>query len=143
MPSTVLREMGPFELTHGSFLIQSFVGNPHTKESHLTRFKSDPPCQVSEAMKASPSQEGQARSKRDFPYNYEAEAYNSITPADSGYHTPAADDRQGQGTDIVFQFPQTTVPELIVNLAPVSLFLLNDTHCCAEGSRCLQRADLL
>ena len=64
------------------------------------------------------------RTKRDFPYNYDASAQYSTndieyTPAASS--SAVADERQdGAGTDIVFQFPQTSVPELIVNLAPVS-----------------------
>jgi len=62
------------------------------------------------------------RTKRDFPYNYDASAQYSTndieyTPAASS--SAVADERQdGAGTDIVFQFPQTSVPELIVNLAP-------------------------
>lgn len=61
-----------------------------------------------------------SRTKRDFPYNYDASAQYSeadaqYTPSDNS----VADERQdGAGTDIVFQFPQTSVPELIVNLAP-------------------------
>ena len=62
------------------------------------------------------------RTKRDFPYNYDASAQYSTN--DVEYTPPSsavADERQdGAGTDIVFQFPQTSVPELIVNLAPVS-----------------------
>lgn len=73
-----------------------------------------------------------SRAKRDFPYNYDAEAqYSEAQYSEAQYneaaaqqYTPSvnsavADERQdGAGTDIVFQFPQTSVPELIVNLAP-------------------------
>lgn len=68
-----------------------------------------------------------SRAKRDFPYNYDAEAQYSeaqYNEAAAQQYTPSvnsavADERQdGAGTDIVFQFPQTSVPELIVNLAP-------------------------
>ena len=68
-----------------------------------------------------------SRAKRDFPYNYDASAQYSneaaqYTPDAAAVNTPIADERQdGAGTDIVFQFPQTSVPELIVNLAPVRL----------------------
>lgn len=100
----------------------AFIGLVSAKESVMGFSNwSDLEDLVTKVSKAI-SEDSPARSKRDFPYNYDADSYNSIDSVDagySGYHTPAADERQGgAGTDIVFQFPQTTVPELIVNLAP-------------------------
>lgn len=98
----------------------AFIGLASAKEDSVMGFSNwsdleDLVNKVSEAVKS----DDHSRSKRDFPYNYDADSdsYNSVN---DGFHSPQADDRQDnrQGTDIVFQFPQTTVPELIVSLAP-------------------------